>query len=211
MIEEIKEIAEGYFADAKPTHDWSHVERVYRLALHIGKIEQADIELLSIAVYLHDIKRKLEDELQGGIDHALEGTKEAKRILSNFNYQKIDEVCHCIETHRFRSGRKPETIEAKVLHDADRLDVIGAIGIARAYTFGGENKLQIYPPKPRQNLTKADSVYTSDWNAVYEFQVKLSKVKDSMLTGEGRRMAEGRHAFMVKFFERLEDEINGKP
>ena len=132
-------------------------------------------------------------------------------LLSNFNYQKIDEVCHCIETHRFRSGRKPETIEAKVLHDADRLDVIGAIGIARAYTFGGENKLQIYPPKPRQNLTKADSVYTSDWNAVYEFQVKLSKVKDSMLTGEGRRMAEGRHAFMVKFFERLEDEINGKP
>lgn len=116
-------------------------------------------------------------------------------------------MVHCIETHRFRGNNKPQTKEAKVLFDADKLDSIGAVGIGRAFQFAGEVGARLHNGgidiKQTQSYSKEDTAYR-------EFTVKLRKIKDRMLTEEGKRMAEERHRFMIAFFDRLNDEVEGK-
>ncbi len=208
IVEKIREEAKKYFLDAKPTHDWSHVERVYNLCMHIGKKENADLEILGIAALLHDIGREQEDKTKGKLDHAIIGAEMAREILKkhNFKEDKINKIVHCIETHRFRNNKIPETKEAKVLFDADKLDAIGAIGIGRAFLFSGEVGARLHISDIDINNTKE---YTKEDTAYREFLVKLSKIKDRMLTDEGKRIAEERHRFMVKFFNRLNEEVKG--
>ncbi len=208
IVEKIREEAKKYFLDAKPTHDWSHVERVYNLCMHIGKKENADLEILGIAALLHDIGREQEDKTKGKLDHAIIGAEMAREILKkhNFKEDKINKIVHCIETHRFRNNKVPETKEAKVLFDADKLDAIGAIGIGRAFLFSGEVGARLHISDIDINNTKE---YTKEDTAYREFLVKLSKIKDRMLTDEGKRIAEERHRFMVKFFNRLNEEVKG--
>ncbi|MFH1787487.1 MAG: HD domain-containing protein, partial [archaeon] len=138
ISEQIKEEAKK-FHDSKTGHEWDHVERVHKLAFHIGEIENADLEILELAVFLHDIGRKLQDESTGEICHAEKGAELAKDILKKYNYpeDKINKIIHCIETHRFRNEKIPQTKEAMILFDADHLDGIGAVGIGRAFYFAG--------------------------------------------------------------------------
>jgi len=212
-MEQIRKEVKTLMKTLPPTHDWMHVERVIQNALHIAKVEGADMEIVELSAILHDIAREKDaaDTETGDICHAVEGAKMAEEILKRYNYSedKIKKICHCVRTHRFRDEEKPETLEAKVLYDADKLDVIGAIGVARAYSFAGEHNQRLYSDftiKPE--IEKV--VYHSTHTPVKEFQVKLSKIKDKLLTGEGRRMAQERHSFMVNFYSELEKEIKGE-
>jgi uncharacterized protein len=115
-------------------------------------------------------------------------------------------VLHCIGTHRFRGGRAPRSLEARILFDADKLDAIGAIGIGRAFLFAGELGAKLHNPDQPPEETAA---YTADDTGYREFKLKLSKIKDRMLTDEGRRMALDRHRFMEEFFARFLEEVAG--
>ena len=142
IVEALKEEAKKFFIDARPSHDWGHVERVENMCMSIGVIEKCNLYILSIAAYLHDIARHEEDISKGKICHAEKGAVMAREILSRYNIEQfyIDKVAHCIETHRFRNYKEPKTIEAKVLFDSDKLDSIGAVGIGRAFYFANEIK-----------------------------------------------------------------------
>jgi uncharacterized protein len=208
IIEAIKGFAGSHFSNAKYSHDWEHTERVYRLCMHIGEIEGADLEALAIAAFLHDIGRTHQDKAKGGICHAEKGGEIAREILKRYPIpeEKKENIIHCILTHRFRNNHVPQTLEAKVLFDADKLDAIGAVGIARAYLFAGEVGAVLHNRDDDPELTEP---YTRNDTGYREYRVKLSKIKDRMLTGEGKRMAQERHVFMEAFFERFLKEHEG--
>jgi uncharacterized protein len=209
VFTQIQERAAAYFENSRGSHDWSHTERVYRLCVRIGEKEGADLEILRIAALLHDIGREEQDSSKGQVCHAKVGAKLARSILAEVELEpdKLERVIHCIRTHRFRGKHHPETIEAKVLFDADKLDSLGAVGIGRAFLFAGEVGATVH--NGGIDLTQTTS-YSREDTAYREFAVKLCKVKERMLTGEGRRMAEQRHHFMEQFFQRLHDEVEGK-
>ncbi len=194
--------------NGKNSHNWEHTERVYNLALKIAKKEKADIEIVKYAAILHDIKRTEEDRKNGKICHAKEGAKKAYMLLKKhgLSREKIKKIVHCIETHRFRGNKKPETKEAKVLFDADKLDSIGAVGIGRAFLFAGEVGAKLHNKGIEIKKTKP---YTEEDTAYREYVVKLRKIKNKMQTKTGKKMAIKRHKFMVEFFKRLNKEVKG--
>ena len=208
-LDDIIEYAKTSFAAARGSHDWDHTERVYRLCMHIGRAEGADSEVLAVAAFLHDVGRSYEDESKGTICHAEKGAEIAKTLLVNYplSDEKKQNIVHCIGSHRFRGNNAPETLEAKTLFDADKLDSIGAIGIGRAFLFAGEVGAKLHNPQADLRNTRP---YTEEDTGYREFKLKLSKIKDRMLTAEGKRLAEERHAFMEGFFERLQQEYEGK-
>ena len=208
-LDDIIEYAKTSFAAARGSHDWDHTERVYRLCMHIGRAEGADSEVLAVAAFLHDVGRSYEDESKGTICHAEKGAEIAKTLLVNYplSDEKKQNIVHCIGSHRFRGNNAPETLEAKTLFDADKLDSIGAIGIGRAFLFAGEVGAKLHNPQADLHNTRP---YTEEDTGYREFKLKLSKIKNRMLTAEGKRLAEERHAFMEGFFERLQQEYEGK-
>jgi len=208
LTEQIKEQAKKFFSNSKGSHDWDHTRRVYNICVHIGQKENADMEILKTAAILHDIGRKHQDRHNGKFCHAEKGALLAGNLLSEFGMDKnkIDRIIHCIETHRFRGNRIPDSKEAKILFDADKLDSIGAVGIGRAFLFAGEIGAKLHDKDVDIEKTKS---YSKDDTAYREYLVKLKKIKDRMLTQEGRRMAEERHNFMVEFFDRLNMEVVG--
>jgi uncharacterized protein len=177
--------------------------------MHIGQVEGADVEVLEIAAYLHDVGRSHQDESKGTVCHAEKGAEMATKLLDKYpiSPEQKANVLHCIRSHRFRGDCRPETLEAKVLFDSDKLDSIGAIGIARAFQFAGEVGAKFHNPRVSPEETRP---YTKEDTGYREFKLKLSKIKDRMLTAEGRFMAEERHAFMEKYFERFFQEYAGE-
>ncbi len=136
----LKEIVEKELSCS--AHSMDHILRVHELCMALAKSEpDADLEVLEAAVLLHDIARVREDEdYSGNIDHAVLGSVLAEKVLKDIGFpaEKIEKVRQCIITHRFRTGNEPKTIEAKILFDADKLDILGAIGIARLFMVAGE-------------------------------------------------------------------------
>jgi uncharacterized protein len=209
IIQQIKDTARNHFKNAKGSHRWDHTLRVLRVAEHLAREEGADIETVQIATLLHDIGRLKEDQSNGQLDHAQIGAEMAGEILTKtgIDGQIIKNILHCIQTHRFRGSNRPETLEAKVLYDADKLDSIGAVGIGRAFLFAGEVGAKLHDKHVDVENSKP---YTEDDTAYREYLVKLSKIRDRMLTREGRKLAEERHEFMVEFFDRLNREVEGE-
>jgi uncharacterized protein len=208
-IEDIKAFAVRRFSAARGSHDWDHTQRVYNLCMHIGKAEGADLEVLQVAAYLHDVGRSYEDESKGEICHAEKGAEIARELLDAYpiSEKQTADIVHCIRSHRFRGGHRPETLAAKVLFDADKLDAIGAMGVARAFLFAGEVGAKLHNPYMEPDDTEP---YTAEDTGYREYKLKLSKIKDRMLTSEGKRMAEDRHEFMEVFFKRLTAEHEGQ-
>jgi uncharacterized protein len=208
IIDAIKDFAKLHFSNAKYSHDWEHTLRVYNLCLHIGQKEGADLDVLSIAAYLHDIGRTHQDQSKGTICHAEKGAEMAREIITAHPIpeEKRENIIHCILSHRFRNRHEPQTLEAKVLFDADKLDAIGAVGIARAYLFAGEVGAVLHNGDADPEFTKP---YSRDDTGYREYRVKLSRIKDRILTTEGKYMARERHAFMEAFFERFLKECEG--
>ena len=204
--------AKKHFNNSRGSHDFSHVERVLKMALHIGKKAGANLEILKLAAILHDVERQNEDKIKGKIDHAISGAETAKEILRKYNYKEniIAAVYHCIATHRFRNELKPKTLEAKILFDADKLDSIGAVGIGRAFLFAGENKAKLHNSHKKDSEIIQTKEYSKEDTAYREYLVKLRYIKNRLLTPEGRRLAKERHDFMVEFFKRMKQEMEGK-
>jgi uncharacterized protein len=208
LLISVREAARHLFKDARGSHDWEHTLRVHRLCLHIGPKEGADMVALECAAYLHDIGRAIQDATNGDVCHAVKGAQMARNILAPLPLaeERKANIIHCVRAHRFRGDYPPATIEARVLFDADKLDAIGAVGVARAYLFAGELGACLHNPnKPPE---KAQS-YSRDDTGYREFVVKLSRIKNRIITAEGKRLANERHAFMASFFKRFLEEYEG--
>lgn len=197
-----------YPADADSAHDFDHVLRVVQLADRIARAEGADVEIVRAAALLHDIGL---DEGRAG--HETSAANRARDILRDHGYAEpfIAAVAHAIESHRFRSGPTPQTLEAKVLFDADKLDSIGAIGVARAVAFGAHRGQKLWGDVPADYADPMDGRVAdpAQHTSVHEFHVKLKKIKDRMFTATGRAIAAERHAYMVGFYEQLDREVKG--
>ena len=188
-------------------HGFHHVLRDLYRALLIAKTEEGvDYSVLIPSVLLHDIGFCSQDFQSVG--HDVAGARLAQEILEGLGYDEetCRSVSHCIRAHKGKA-ETPQTLEAKILFDADKLDSIGAIGIARAFQFAGEVGAKFHNPDLSPEETRP---YTQEDTGYREFKLKLSKVKDRLLTAEGRRMAEERHAFMEKYFERFFQEYEGE-
>ncbi|MGM5481929.1 MAG: HD domain-containing protein [Nanobdellota archaeon] len=209
MSDKLYQKAKSFFEDSKGSHDWEHTLRVQSLAMHIGKYENADLDILNAAVLLHDIGRAEEDEKKGEICHAQKGAELAEELLDEFNYSKdfIKSVKHCILTHRYRGKNIPQTKEAKILFDADKLDCLGAVGVGRAFLFAGEVGAKLHDKNVDIDNTKS---YTKDDTAYREFLVKGQYIKEKMQTSEGKRIAQERHKYAKEFFDRLNKEVDGE-
>jgi uncharacterized protein len=195
-----------YPADADSAHDFDHVLRVVALADRIAQAEGADRNVVHAAALLHDIGLD-----EGRVGHETSAANRAKEILSAQGYDEsfCAAVAHAIESHRFRSGPTPQTLEAQVLFDADKLDAIGAIGVARAFAFGAHRGQKLWGVVPPDYVDQPEGADPSQHTAVHEFHVKLSKIKDRMFTVTGKQIAAGRHAFMVQFYQQLDREVDG--
>ena len=207
MSDEIRRRARTYFDDVAPAHDWHHVKRVERLADTLAsEYDDVNERVLTRAVLLHDIGRGRED--RGEIDdHADWGAERAGEILTECDHSadEIGHVQHCIRAHRYSNDIEPETLEAKLLSDADNLDALGAVGIARCFTYGGEFGTPIHdsdlPPDEDPS-----SVGSTQFN---HFHKKILNLPERMYTDAGRRVARDRQAFVETFLERFEREVAG--
>ena len=199
------------YGDADSVHDFDHILRVLALAERIARVETADREIVRTAALLHDWGRAAAQ--RDSLDHARVAADRARDYLTarRADPNWTAAVEHAIAAHRFRTQPDPETIEAQVLFDADKLDAIGAIGIARAFAYGGAHNQRLWAPRGDVDRARWDDE-GDDAEAhtpVHEFVVKLSRIRDRLYTGEGRRIAEGRHRYMVAFYERLDAEVHG--
>jgi len=199
------EEAYRHYQGAEAVHDWGHVLRVLALAERMAEAEGADLEIVRTATLLHDIARHSQEDSK--TDHAQAGAEMARRLLAGHPQEKVEAVAHAVAAHRFRSGPAPQTLEAKIVHDADKLDAIGAVGVARAFAFGGLNGQRLWAEVP-PGYVESDAT-RQEHTPIHEYEIKLAKIRGRLLTGSGRRLAEERHAFMVAFFERLEMEVRG--
>lgn len=206
MITTIKEKISHFFENGN-AHWLDHTERVVKIAKYLGKQENADLEIIEIASIMHDIGRQEETRTKWKICHATYWAELAKNILKDleFDEDKIDKIHHCIYTHRSRNNNNPESIEAKVLFDADKIDSLWATGIARLFMFASHVWAKLHNDK-WTNIHETES-YTDEDTAYREFVVKLAKIKDRLYTDSGKELAQKRHNVMVKFFEDLNEEI----
>jgi uncharacterized protein len=195
-----------------PSHDFSHIERVFYLSQKLGEKEGADLTILGIAALFHDLAREEEAESGGEICHAAASAGRAREILSGRQVDpvKVEAICSCIATHRFRDHNQPQSIEAKCLYDADKLDSLGAIGVARAYLWLGENGGTVYVPREQWEKTDFRSNRPEDDSLQREWHIKLQYIKDKLFTTTAQKMAYNRFATMKNFIETLEREIRGE-
>jgi uncharacterized protein len=197
LPERLVQKAQRYFDGQDPAHDWQHNLRVMSLCERIGREEGADMLVLRLAALLHDIGRA--EELRTKQCHAEISAREACVLLRAEGYAEelITVVQKAILTHRFRRQNPPTTLEEQILFDADKLDSIGAIGVARAFAYSGVIRQPIHSDDPDQHTPAR------------EFAIKLSRCKDKLMTATAKRIAEERHRFMVQFFEQWEKELRG--
>ncbi|MDP3066865.1 MAG: HD domain-containing protein [Methanobacteriaceae archaeon] len=219
-IEKIKEIVEKELAFCS-AHNFDHVMRVYNLALHLAENEKVDLDVIKAATLLHDIGGKKEvDDPTGKTDHAIESAKMAEPILNNLGYskEKIKHIQDCIISHRYRTENKPQTKEAKIVFDADKLETVGAIGIARAFVWVGRNNANIYKKAnideyAKENLGGKINGRIQDktkHSPQINWETKDKHILNYLYTEKAKQVAKDRMIFSENFFKRLENEINGK-
>lgn len=208
QLDRLREISHSFCVAEGGSHGPDHSERVLSASVSLGRQLLARLDILVPAALLHDIGRREESLSRGQVCHARHGAELAMPLLRELHYNKADceAICHCIRSHRFRSGAAPSTLEAQILFDADKLDSIGAVGIGRAFLFAGQIGARLHNPNSDPAAT---SPYSLEDTAYREFRVKMSRVRDKMLTPAGRSMAEERHAFMEIFFNQLTRETSG--
>lgn len=197
--------------NAEGGHDWFHIERVYKNSLLIAKTESVDVFIVSLGALLHDIA---DSKFHNGDETV--GPKIARRFLFEMNVDSIviEHVIAIIENISFKSSldgkKKVSSKELDVVQDADRLDAIGAIGIARTFNYGGFKNRAIYDPeiKPNLNMTK-EAYKASTAPTINHFYEKLLLLKDKMNTETGKALAKQRHQFMELYLKQFYSEWDG--
>ncbi|MGI0036523.1 MAG: HD domain-containing protein, partial [Nitrososphaera sp.] len=195
MLEKIKRRVGKMLEGRDPAHDFQHIMRVYRNAEFIGRREGADMEILLAAALLHDlvVYPKGSSKTSKSADDSADM---AEKILREYGWpkDKIERASYCIRTHSYSKRLVPATLEGKILQDADRLDALGAIGIARTFSVGGSEDRMIYNPDDpfcSSGRTPDDRMWTLD-----HFKEKLLKLQNSMHTQTGKVLARERTTFM---------------
>jgi uncharacterized protein len=185
--EEIRTYVKGVLSRTG-AHGFDHIERVTVMCERIGREEGADLSILIPAALLHDIARPLEEA--SGIPHEIGGARMAGEYLTSINYDArcIPTIVHAIRTHRYSTGESPATPEARILSDADKLDAMGASGIARTFLRAGEHGGTIE-------------------DGIAHFHDKLLHLPERMYTRTARRIARERHAVLTRFLDQLESEM----
>jgi uncharacterized protein len=200
-------------------HNLDHIFRVYNLCLLLSKYEKdVDLEVLIPSALLHDIARVEESEDKTGeIDHAVLGSEIAGNILRKLGYEEeiIEKIKHCITAHRFRTGNEPKTIEAKILFDSDKLDVIGASGIARTFMLAGQFGQRLTVNESLKDYLNTNTVTNgrlkdvSNHTPFIEYEIKFKKIPDKLYTKKAKEIGKERLKFMENYFNRLKLEIEG--
>jgi uncharacterized protein len=208
------ETARSWYPEVDPVHGFDHILRVYRMAEKLAMTEGADLEIVRAAALLHDAQgSKTSGGEKGRQDHHHASSKFAEQVLQaeNWSPERIEAVQHCIRAHRFRDNTEsPQTIEAKILFDADKLDVIGAIGVARTIAFDVVVNQPIYAEPSPKFLESGEKEAGEPHSSYHEYLFKLSKIKDRLFTDAARVLAEDRHQFMAEYFDRLGAEERGE-
>ena len=211
VIEKTVEFVKKTLAGAEAGHDWFHIERVYKTALNINAAEKGDLLTVTLAALLHDIAdskfnngdEEIGPQLAGtfmaGINISEEVILHLQQIIRNLSYKAS------LGTVSFHSK------ELDIVQDADRLDAIGAIGIARAFTYGGFKNRVMYDPEITPDLTMDKETYkNSAAPTINHFYEKLLRLKDLMKTTKGKELAVQRHQFMLGYLDQFYAEWNGK-
>ena len=197
--------------NAEGGHDWFHIERVYKNALLIAKDEVCDLKVVQLGALLHDIA---DSKFHDG-DETI-GPKKAREFLASLSIasEDVEHVVQIIENISFKGGNFEKTfnsVEFQIVQDADRLDAIGAIGIARTFNYGGYKNRSIYNPEiaPKINMTK-EEYKKSEAPTINHFYEKLLLLKDKMNTETGKKLAKNRHVFMERFLAQFYAEWDGE-
>ena len=197
--------------NAEGGHDWFHIERVYKNALLIAEGENCDLTVVKLGALLHDIA---DSKFHGGDETV--GPKTARTFLESQNVSEdiILHVIAIIENISFKGGnfeKKFNSKELEIVQDADRLDAIGAIGIARTFNYGGFKNRPLYNPniQPNMNMNK-EEYKNSESPTLNHFYEKLLLLKDKMNTETGKKIAQKRHDFMVTFLSQFYAEWDGE-
>lgn len=211
IIDQTVDFVKLSLQDAESGHDWWHIQRVWNNARLIGQTEQADMLIVELAALLHDIA---DSKFHNGNEEL--GPKLAGDFLNKIGMEDsvVIHVQQIIRNMSFKASFGEvefASIEMDIVQDADRLDAIGAIGIARAFTYGGYKNRELFNPdiKPALNMSK-EEYKNSTAPTINHFYEKLLLLRDKMNTITGKRIAEERHQFMLAYLEQFNDEWNGK-
>jgi uncharacterized protein len=210
IISKTKEFVRNKLERDSSGHDWWHINRVWKNSITIGEQEEANMFVIQLAALLHDIA---DFKFHDG-DFSI-GPKVARDFLEDLKVEKevISHVCSIIEDISFKGSgeEKPmKTNEGRIVRDSDRLDAIGAIGIARCFAYGGHKGIPLHNPeiKPQIHQTKEEYIKRQT-SQINHFHEKLLLLKDLMLTNTGRKIAEERHRFMESYLDQFHSEWDG--
>ncbi len=210
LIRRVEDRVRSHFDGEGTGHDWHHIDRVRNVALTLAKQEGADLEIVELVALLHDIA-----------DHKFhnndlsEGPRQARAIVLEFGGSEsiAEKVAKLVGEISFKGAGVPtpvSCVEAACVQDADRMDAIGAIGVARAFAYGGSKNRPIYTPGTKPTMhTDFKSYATDEGHTINHFYEKLLLLKDRMNTESGRKMAEDRHRFMEGFLAQFYAEWSG--
>lgn len=211
LIERTSAFVKKQLTNAEGGHDWFHIERVYKNSLLIAKTESANLLVIQLGALLHDIA---DSKFHDGDETV--GPKVARTFLESENVAEdtIQHVINIIENISFKGGNQNTTFtsaELNIVQDADRLDALGAIGIARTFNYGGFKNRAIYNPEiaPKLNMTK-EEYKKSTAPTINHFYEKLLLLKDKMNTKTGKQLANKRHEYMEQFLTQFYGECNGE-
>lgn len=205
--------AQTLYVAGDAAHDFDHVWRVTRLAVQLAQAEGADLEIVFLAALLHDVPVS-----NGAIAaasavrraHHLAAADHARRLLlaGGMAEERVAAVVHCIEAHRFRDQSiQPQTLEAKCLYDADKLDSIGAIGVARAFAYAGSHDTRLWIEPIGAVPPIEEKPVGADYTPVHEYVYKLKKLPATLHTPTAQQLGKKRQQAMISFFELLDAEM----
>jgi uncharacterized protein len=211
LIQNTSIFVKNQLQNAEGGHDWFHIQRVYNNSLLIAKSEICNTVIVQIAALLHDIA---DSKFHNGNENI--GPETARKFLEsqNVEIEIMEHVVKIIKNISFKGGHKHSnfsSIELQIVQDADRLDAIGAVGIARAFNYGGFINRTLYNPEIKPNLQMSKEEYkNSDAPTINHFYEKLLLLKDKMNTQTGKKLAQERHVFMEVFLEQFYKEWEGR-
>ena len=207
ILKQVSDYVQQKLENEGSGHDWYHIERVLQHARTIAKEENANLFICEAAALVHDLA---DDKIAST---EADGLNEVEELLSEVSDSDREHIIEIISTISFKGGNRPpvKTLEAQVVQDADRLDAIGAIGIARTFVYAGSKGELIYDPaiKPREKLT-TNSYRNEQSTAINHFYEKLLNLRDLMNTDTGKVLANQRHQFMESFLSQFNDEWYGR-